>query len=73
MVFALDHALVKHPDTMQLRRVIYVIPFTSIIEQNAKVFRDLFSELGEDIVTEDMQNCLLFFSFPHDAWECIRN
>ena len=52
MAFALDHALVKHPDAMQLRRVIYVIPFTSIIEQNAKVFRDLFSELGEDIVLE---------------------
>lgn len=47
MAFALDHAL-KH----QQRRVIYVIPFTSIIEQNAKVFRDLFSELGENIVLE---------------------
>ncbi|MCU7904746.1 MAG: CRISPR-associated helicase Cas3' [Candidatus Thiodiazotropha sp. (ex Epidulcina cf. delphinae)] len=47
MAFALDHAL-KH----QLRRVIYVIPFTSIIEQNAKVFRDLFGELGDDIVLE---------------------
>ncbi|MCU7926130.1 MAG: CRISPR-associated helicase Cas3' [Candidatus Thiodiazotropha sp. (ex Dulcina madagascariensis)] len=47
MAFALDHAL-KH----QLRRVIYVIPFTSIIEQNAKVFRDLFGEFGNDIVLE---------------------
>ena len=47
MAFALDHAIVN-----QLRRVIYVIPFTSIIEQNAKVFRDVFKELGEDIVLE---------------------
>lgn len=47
MAFALDHAI-KH----QLRRVIYVIPFTSIIEQNAKVFRDVFKELGDDIVLE---------------------
>jgi len=47
MAFALDHAI-EH----QLRRVIYVIPFTSIIEQNAKVFRDVFKELGDDIVIE---------------------
>jgi len=47
MAFALDHAI-EH----QLRRVIYVIPFTSIIEQNANVFREAFEELGEDIVLE---------------------
>ncbi len=47
MAFALDHAI-----EYQLRRVIYVIPFTSIIEQNAKVFRDVFKELGDDIVLE---------------------
>lgn len=47
MAFALDHA-VKH----QMRRVIYVIPFTSIIEQNANVFREVFKEIGDDIVLE---------------------
>lgn len=47
MAFALDHA-VKH----QMRRVIYVIPFTSIIEQNANVFREVFNELGDDVVLE---------------------
>ncbi|MCU7878688.1 MAG: CRISPR-associated helicase Cas3' [Candidatus Thiodiazotropha sp. (ex Lucinoma borealis)] len=47
MAFALDHAIAH-----QQRRVIYVIPFTSIIEQNAGVFRDLFKELGEDVVLE---------------------
>ncbi|MFC1776936.1 CRISPR-associated helicase Cas3' [Pseudomonadota bacterium] len=47
MAFALDHAI-KH----QLRRVIYVIPFTSIIEQNANVFRKVFKGFGDDIVLE---------------------
>ncbi|MEE9302315.1 MAG: CRISPR-associated helicase Cas3' [Thiotrichaceae bacterium] len=47
MAFALDHAI-----EYQLRRVIYVIPFTSIVEQNADVFRDVFAPLGEDIVLE---------------------
>lgn len=47
MAFALDHA-VKH----QMRRIIYVIPFTSIIEQNANVFREVFKSLGDDVVLE---------------------
>lgn len=37
MAFALRHAHVNG-----LRRIIYVIPYTSIIEQNAKVFRNIF-------------------------------
>jgi CRISPR-associated endonuclease/helicase Cas3 len=44
MAFALDHAV-----THNLSRVIYAIPFTSIIEQNAKVFQDI---LGRDEVLE---------------------
>jgi len=47
MAFALDHAIAH-----KLRRIIYVIPFTSIIEQNANVFREVFKGLGEDIVLE---------------------
>ncbi|MDR2656604.1 MAG: CRISPR-associated helicase Cas3' [Oscillospiraceae bacterium] len=39
MTFALEHALGHHH-----RRVIYVAPFTSIIEQTAKVYRDVFGE-----------------------------
>ncbi|MBZ2168907.1 CRISPR-associated endonuclease Cas3'' [Marinobacter sp. F4216] len=47
LAFALDHAI-HHG----LRRVIYVIPFTSIVEQNAAVFRDALGKLGEDTVLE---------------------
>jgi CRISPR-associated endonuclease/helicase Cas3 len=44
LAFGLEHAQ-KH----QLDRIIYVIPYTSIIEQNADVFRAV---LGEDQVIE---------------------
>lgn len=44
LAFALRHA-VRH----QMKRVIYVIPYTSIIEQNAAVFRGI---LGERNVVE---------------------
>ena len=47
MAFALEHA--KQHD---MRRVIYIIPFTSIIEQNAAEFRKAFGELGEQAVLE---------------------
>jgi CRISPR-associated endonuclease/helicase Cas3 len=44
MSFALAHAKKNH-----MTRVIYAIPFTSIVEQNAKVFREV---LGETNVLE---------------------
>ncbi|MDR2881847.1 MAG: CRISPR-associated endonuclease Cas3'' [Azoarcus sp.] len=47
LAFALDHAL-----KYGLKRIIYVIPFTSIIEQNAAEFRKAFGELGETAVLE---------------------
>lgn len=37
MAFAINHLIQNNMD-----RIIYVIPYTSIIEQNAKVFKDIF-------------------------------
>jgi CRISPR-associated endonuclease/helicase Cas3 len=55
LLFALRHAR-KHG----LRRIVYAIPFTSIIEQNADVFRAVFKkiseEIGQDVVLEHHSN-----------------
>ena len=51
LAFALKHARLH-----DLRRVIYVIPFTSIIEQNAAVFRLALASLGADVVIENHSN-----------------
>ncbi|GIO16510.1 CRISPR-associated helicase Cas3 [Cohnella xylanilytica] len=48
LAFALEHARIH-----QLSRIIYVIPYTSIVEQNAEVFR---AAVGEDQVIEHHSN-----------------
>ena len=47
MAFALNHAALR-----KKRRIIYVIPYTSIIEQTADIFRDIFL----DAVVEHQSN-----------------
>ena len=47
----------KHAQKQGMKRIIYVIPFTSIIEQNADVFRKVFKILGvEGVVLEHHSN-----------------
>ena len=48
--FALDHALCH-----DMRRLIYVIPYTSIVEQTADAFREVFGSLN-DVVLEHHAN-----------------
>ena len=50
LAFALRHAC-HHG----LKRIFYIIPFTSIIEQNARVFREA---VGPDVVLEHHSNAI---------------
>ena len=47
LAFALEHAIAHNLD-----RVIYVIPFTSIVEQTADVFRAALGEVNADAILE---------------------
>ena len=51
LAFALDHAV-----SYRKRRIVYAIPYTSIIEQTVDVFREVFRALGEDVVVEHHSN-----------------
>ncbi|MDO8871183.1 MAG: CRISPR-associated helicase Cas3' [Methanoregula sp.] len=74
MAFALEH--LKKND---LKRIFYVIPYTSIIEQNAKVFRDILGSRNvlehhsnfdpEKKDTEDMNNGVEALRLSTENWD----
>ncbi len=69
LAFGLRHAKEHH-----LSRIIYVVPYTAIIEQNAQVFKDI---LGEKNVLEDHCNVvyensseLNMIQLASENWDC---
>jgi CRISPR-associated endonuclease/helicase Cas3 len=51
LAFGLQHILANPVDNLD-RRVIMAVPYTSIIEQTVKVYRQVFAELGQIAVLE---------------------
>lgn len=69
LAFGLHHAKIH-----QLHRIIYVIPYTSIIEQNAQVFKNILGEKNvledhSNVVYEDTQE-LKKIQLATENWDC---
>lgn len=65
LAFGLKHAVKYNKD-----RIIYVVPYTSIIEQNAQVFRDVLEDKlhRENVVLEHHSN-FEYPAGPFDDWD----
>lgn len=66
LAFALHHALHHNQQSVKIRRIIYAIPFTSIIEQNAQVFRQAFGDTFSEAVIEH-HSAFNEMNFKHSA------
>jgi len=50
---AMLHFALLHAKQHNLRRIIVVLPFLTLIEQTAKIYREIFKEFGQSYVLED--------------------
>ncbi|MCK9283438.1 MAG: CRISPR-associated helicase Cas3' [Rhodocyclaceae bacterium] len=60
----------RHAQANQLKRVIYVIPYTSIIEQTADVFRSVFADIEPSPVIEHHSNLEVDNETPKSRLAC---
>lgn len=69
LAFALRHAI-----THKMRRIIYVIPYTSIIEQNASVFKEIVGaenvlEHHSNINYDDENEDMSYYRYATENWD----
>lgn len=50
---------IRHVRTNGLKRIVYVIPYLSIIDQTAREFRDIFGDNADDWILEHHSNFIL--------------
>lgn len=60
----------RHAEQHRLKRIIYVIPYTSIIEQTADVFRDVFKGIDPAPVVEHHSNLEVDNETPRSRLAC---
>lgn len=59
----------RHAQAHGLRRVVVAVPFISITEQNAQVYRDLLDDPGQPMVLEHHSSVALDATEPRHRWQ----
>lgn len=60
---------IRHAQVNKLKRIVYIIPYLSIIDQTAREFREIFGENAEDWILEHHSN----FTLESNNENAIRN
>lgn len=50
---------IRHARANGLKRIVYVIPYLSIVDQTAREFRDIFGENADDLILDHHSNFIL--------------